>query len=66
MRYLSASARKRDGKAAETTEKDADDETAQLERIKEAVISGKRKPAVDYTKQRWMGVPIHRRSSTSI
>ncbi len=51
MRYLSASAQKRDGKAVETTEKDADDETAQLERIKDAVISGKRKPAVDYTKE---------------
>jgi len=50
MNYLSAYAQKRDGKTAETLTKE-DDETADLERIKEAVISGKRKPAVDYTQK---------------
>ncbi len=50
MHYLSASALKRDGKIAEAPAKGADDETADLERIKEAVISGKRKAAVDFTR----------------
>jgi uroporphyrinogen-III decarboxylase len=50
MGYLSASAQKRDGKTAEKLTQGADDETAYLEKIKDAVVSGNRKSAVDFTK----------------
>jgi len=50
MNYLSTTAIKRDGKAPEAVTKE-DDETAYLEKIKEAVASGKRKEAVTYTKE---------------
>ena len=54
MNYLSASAKKSKGEtmatpAGEATAEKATDDAADLERIQEAVISGKRKLAVEYT-----------------
>ena len=54
MSYLSALAKKSKGEtvttpAGETTAEEATDGAVDLERIKEAVISGKRKSAVNYT-----------------
>ncbi len=52
MNYLSFSTKKSGmGKRIETAGKEEDHEGADLERIKEAVISGKRKLAVEYTKK---------------
>ena len=50
MNYLSVSARKLKGETIDVPAAEATDGEAELERIKEAVISGKRKSAVDYTK----------------
>ncbi len=50
MNYLAASANKRDGNSAPIPAKEVADTTAGLERIKEAVISGKRTSAVSHTK----------------
>ena len=54
MNYLSASAKKSKGEtvttlAGETSAEKATDDALDLERIQEAVISGKRKSAVEYT-----------------
>ncbi len=52
MNYLSFSTKKSgEGKKIETAVKEEEHEGADLERIKEAVISGKRKLAVEYTKK---------------
>jgi len=52
MNYLSFSTKKSGkGKRIETAVKEEEHEGADLERIKEAVISGKRKLAVEYTKK---------------
>ena len=52
MNYLSFSTKKSGkGKKIETEVKEEEHEGADLERIKEAVISGKRKLAVEYTKK---------------
>jgi methanogenic corrinoid protein MtbC1/uroporphyrinogen-III decarboxylase len=52
MNYLSSSAKKSGkGKKIETAVKEEAYEAADLERIKEAVISGKRKLAVEYTQK---------------
>ena len=52
MNYLSFSTKKSGkGKKIETAVKEEEHEGADLERIKEAVISGKRKLAVEYTKK---------------
>ena len=50
MNYLSGSAKKLKGETVEIPNREATDGDAGLEKIKEAVISGKRKSAVDYTK----------------
>ena len=52
MNYLSTSTKKLGkGKKIETAVKEEEDKGADLERIKEAVISGKRKSAVEYTRK---------------
>jgi len=50
MNYLSGSAKKLKGKTVEMPNLEATDGVAGLERIRDAVISGKRKSAVDYTR----------------
>ena len=50
MNYLSGSAKKLKGETVEIPNLEATDGDAGLEKIKEALISGKRKSAVDYTK----------------
>ena len=50
MNYLSAAGRKVKREAMDAPVAEATDGSADLERIKEAVISGKRKSAMDYTK----------------
>ncbi len=51
MRYLSATERKKSGNAGASAETAAVKKSTDLEKIKDAVISGKKQSAVDYTRK---------------